>query len=159
MKQRLAALAVGGVLFIVGVLFFWEGIPHTSSVTCQRTSKQQIDCLKQGKIFWWIPIQQIRLKELQTVKLAQGENAYDSIVYLVYLRGEYDSLTFGNSLDEEVVQSDIRKAQQFLQNWQERSLTLERYEVEWGFAILGFLIGGMGVWIMIADLSDQQLKP
>jgi hypothetical protein len=139
-------------------LFFWKGIPHTGSVTCQHTSEQQIDCLKQEKIFWWIPIQQTWLKDLQSVKLAQGENAYDSIVYLVHLQGKYNSLTFGNSLDEEVVQTDIRKAQQFLQNRQERSLILERYEVDAIAAILGFLIGGLGVWIMIYDLSDQKLK-
>ncbi|HBB30503.1 MAG TPA: hypothetical protein DDZ80_32855 [Cyanobacteria bacterium UBA8803] len=157
MKNWLGYL-VGGVLLIVGLLFVWEGVPHTSSVTCKRTAENQINCLQQEKVLWWIPIQKTLLNNLQAVHLSQGENAYDGTVYLIYLRGANNNLMFGNSLDLEEVQEDILKAKQFIKDSKAQSLTLKRYEVNWIFTILGSLIGALGFWIVIYDIVDRKSK-
>jgi hypothetical protein len=153
MKQRFLSIVVGGVLSIIGLLFVWEGIPHTSSVTCERIAKQPVDCLKQEKIFWWIAIKTTLLKNLQVVHRVEAMNAYDSKVYAIYWRGENNELIFGNTLDMERIQADLLQAQQFLKNGKPSSLTLERYKVNWVFALVGSLVGGLGVWIVIYRYS------
>jgi hypothetical protein len=158
MKQWLGSVAVSGVLLVVGLLFVWEGVPHTYSVICKRTTEKQRDCLQQEKVFWWIPIQKTLLNNLQAVQLGKGENVDGDTVYLISLRGENNNLIFGNSLDLEDVQGDILKAQQFIQDREADSLILERYEVNWLFAILGALIGSLGFWILSSGIVDRKIK-
>lgn len=149
MKQWFYSVLFGGALLIIGPLFIWEGVPHTYSVTCERTTEEQIDCKKQERLLWWILIKTTSLKQLQSVRRGKGENAYDSAVYFIYLNGENNNLMFGNTLDLEEIQADLLKAQQFLENSKTQSLLLERYKVNWTFAIVGFLVGALGFWTLI----------
>lgn len=143
---------------LIGLLFVWEGIPHTYSVICQRKAKERVDCLKQEKVLWWIPIRHTSLKHLQAVRMGKGENAYDDTLYFIYLYGESNNLMFGNSLYLEDIQKDLLKAQQFLKNSETQSLMLERYEAHWDFAIVGVLIGTLGFWTVIYGIVAQKVR-
>lgn len=148
MRQRLGSVVFGGIFLLVGLLFLWEGLPHTHSVTCQHTPANQVDCQRQEKILWWIPIKTAVLRNLQAVRMGKGENAYDSTVYFISLKGEGSNLMFGNTLDLEDIQRDLLKAQQFLEDGKTQSLTLERYEAQYFFAITGFLLSTLSFQIM-----------
>ncbi|BAY65767.1 hypothetical protein NIES22_58740 [Calothrix brevissima NIES-22] len=148
MSQRLGSVVFGGIFLLVGLLFLWEGLPHTHSVTCKHTPANQVDCQCQERIFWWIPIKTVPLRNLQAVRMGKGENAYDSTVYFISLKGEGSNLMFGNTLNLEDIQGDLLKAQQFLKDGKTQSLTLERYEAQYFFAIMGFLLSILGFQII-----------
>ncbi|MBD2213703.1 hypothetical protein H6G27_28120 [Nostoc linckia FACHB-104] len=148
MKQRLCSVVFGGIFLLIGLVFLWEGLPHTNSVTCNRIAVNQVDCQQQEKILWWIPIKTVSLKNLQAISLGKGTNYYDSILYFISLKGEENNLMFGNSLNLEDIQGDLLKAQHFFQYSKTISLTLERYKAEYLVAVIGFLFGILGFQIM-----------
>jgi len=147
--QRFLAGLVGSLLTTVGLVFFWKGIPHTCFVMCDRTSTTQINCLYQETVLWWIPLKRASLENLQAVQLQEGENAYDGTVYLIFLDGATNDLTFGNSLSREAIANDIQEAQTFLSDRAAQSLYLHRYEADWLFAILGLPLVYLGLWIVL----------
>jgi hypothetical protein len=149
MKQQLGSVVFGGIFLLIGLLFFWEGLPHTNSVNCQRVVANQVNCQQQEKVLWWIPIQTISLKNLQAVRMEQGENADDSTVYFISLRGETSNLIFGNTLSLKKIQGDLLKVQNFLQDSKIQSLTLEQYEEPDFFVVIGFFLSILGFQTMI----------
>ncbi len=148
MRQRLCSVVFGGIFLLIGLLFVWEGIPHTNSVTCKHTPVNQVDCQRQEIVLWWIPIHTVQLKNLQAVRMGKGTNYYDSTLYFISLKGEGSNLMFGNTLYLEEIQGDLLKAQQFLEDGKTQSLTLERYEAQYFFAILGLFLSTLGFQIM-----------
>lgn len=160
-QRRIGSIAVGGVLLAVGLAFTWAGIPRTSALTCTRDTRQisgqnagQIACQRQDRILWWIPLKTQTLSGLQRIKRAEGENAYDSVVYLLVLDGLghdgiYRTIIFGNTLDEGLIEQDLQRAQGFLADPTQPSLTLVRYEDAWGFVLLGLPFAAFGLWTMV----------
>ncbi|MBL1179135.1 hypothetical protein [Pantanalinema sp. GBBB05] len=149
MRRRSYLVIFGGAMLAVGAVFIWAGIPHTTSVICQRSSGTQIECQKQEKILWWIPIKTISFERLHSVRLGKGENAYDGTVYFILLSGKTGEFIFGNTLDETEIQGDLLTAQEFYRNREIKLLRLERYEADWLAVALGLPIAALGVWIMI----------
>lgn len=156
-KNRVLSFLLGTTISSVGLVFIWAGIPKTNTLVCTR-QMGQINCQQQEKIFWWIPIHTVELKNLQKVSLGKGENAYDSIVYFISLRGEIDRLMFGNSLDQDRVEQDVLKAQNFLQSNQ-LSMSLERYEADWVAVLIGSPIAALGIWTIIWAFTTSMEKP
>jgi len=146
MGQRLLSLLLGSALLAVGLVFFWNGTPHSSSVVCQRSPKKEIDCQRQAKILWFIPIETVSLNGLNSVRLVKGENAYDGEVFAVALTGKNEELIFGNSLEREDVEADLSKTKTFLKDANLSSLSLNRYQAEWLFVLLGLPIAALGFW-------------
>ncbi len=148
-------------MLAVGLAFTWAGIPHTSELTCTRSAGQntgqtagQITCQRQDRILWWIPLQTQTLSGLQRINRAAGENAYDSVVYLLALDGLgrdgiYRTLIFGNTLDEGMIEQDLQRAQGFLADPTQPSLTLVRSQDAWGFVLLGLPFVAFGLWTMM----------
>jgi len=146
MGQRLLSLLLGSALSAVGLVFLWHGMPHSSSVVCQRSPEKEIDCQRQAKILWFIPIETIPLNGLNSVRLVKGENAYDGEVFAVALTGKNGELIFGNSLDREEVEADLSKAKVFLKDASLTTLSLNRDQVEWLFVLLGLPLAALGFW-------------
>jgi hypothetical protein len=154
---QLFAVLIGAGFTAVGLLFMNYGLPRTTTMMCERSQSQQINCHQQETTAG-IPtgkrnLEDIRNIEMISFEVPSGDGDIEVPRHQILLSAPQGTLIFGISSHPEELQPTLEKLKSFQQESSSRSTTVYGSTVAWTHLVVGSLAAGLGSWLVIAPIT------